>query len=560
MTRDARHGLILVGILFAWLLAVGSLVGPASSTETRYAEMGREMQVSGDWVIPMLDGAPLLEKPPFVYWANAAAYAVLGVSDLTARVPSVLAGLLVLLVVAFGAKRLSRDVAPTVEGPSTAGAAAAVVLGTMPAFLAQAYTISTDIWLVLMTTLAGLAWLESERTSGKPGLRWTLLLHAAFGVGMLVKGPLTIGLVLGPALVTAAIRRRASPLKPFVHPLGLLLFAAIAVPWYLVADARIPGLLKAFVDRRLLGGIGSSADFHPNPVWVVWLPLIGAFPWLALLPSSIMTLRKRGQWRDGPGLPLLLLALAAPLLFTVSRSRLVSYASPAFPWLALLVVLGRPRVEEEGTRPALLGARMLADAARGVAVTAAAALTWAVMNAKVSAPWAVAAGAVALVTLAIAFAPKSVATLASPARRAALSVAGLLVVAGFVLAADPLLVSAPKPLWTALDARRRPGEEVAAAMPYNGIWGLLPWYERANVLFFDYPTRPMLVDPVPYQPDLYLPKEKLLPWFRADARRWLLLRTKDREKYLADTPAYLVAIGASYEIVTNLPLDAGASR
>src|ERR1700753_3978361 len=53
--------------------------------EGRYAEIPREMAVTGDWVTPRLDGLKYFEKPPLQYWATAAAYSVFGFSEWTAR-------------------------------------------------------------------------------------------------------------------------------------------------------------------------------------------------------------------------------------------------------------------------------------------------------------------------------------------------------------------------------------------------------------------------------------------------------------------------------------------
>ena len=55
------------------LLTVGWL-GLISPTETRYAEIAREMVMNGDWLIPRIEGTPHLDKPPLAYWAFAAGH------------------------------------------------------------------------------------------------------------------------------------------------------------------------------------------------------------------------------------------------------------------------------------------------------------------------------------------------------------------------------------------------------------------------------------------------------------------------------------------------------
>ena len=48
--------------------------------EGRYAEVGRWMLSSGDWLTPRLDGVPFFHKPPLLYWLE-------GVSTCYNRVP-----------------------------------------------------------------------------------------------------------------------------------------------------------------------------------------------------------------------------------------------------------------------------------------------------------------------------------------------------------------------------------------------------------------------------------------------------------------------------------------
>ena len=49
--------------------------------EGRYAEIPREMVISGDWVTPRLNGFKYFEKPPFQYWATAIAFKAFGVHE-----------------------------------------------------------------------------------------------------------------------------------------------------------------------------------------------------------------------------------------------------------------------------------------------------------------------------------------------------------------------------------------------------------------------------------------------------------------------------------------------
>src|SRR5947209_17842055 len=71
--------------------------------EGRYAEIGREMLTSGDWVVPTLNGRPYLDKPPLFYWLLAGSFELFGVSARAARlVPALAALLTVLATFAFG--------------------------------------------------------------------------------------------------------------------------------------------------------------------------------------------------------------------------------------------------------------------------------------------------------------------------------------------------------------------------------------------------------------------------------------------------------------------------
>ena len=58
--------------------------------EGAYAEVAREMAVSGRLLTPRCNGVPYLEKPPLVYWLCAASFRAFGCTTFAGRLPVVL--------------------------------------------------------------------------------------------------------------------------------------------------------------------------------------------------------------------------------------------------------------------------------------------------------------------------------------------------------------------------------------------------------------------------------------------------------------------------------------
>ena len=62
------------------------------SDEGRYAEIAREMLVTGDWVTPRYNGYKYFEKPPLQVWATAVAFKAFGIGNWQARLWTALTG------------------------------------------------------------------------------------------------------------------------------------------------------------------------------------------------------------------------------------------------------------------------------------------------------------------------------------------------------------------------------------------------------------------------------------------------------------------------------------
>ena len=212
--------LALVLALLAFRLGAVPLVGP---DEPRYTRVAVEMHRAGEWVRPTLQGEPWLEKTPLFYWLAGGAFSVLGETEAAARVPSVLAALLLVGATAlFGARLYG----------SAAGLHAGFVAGTSLLPFAYARAASMDMLLAATVTVA--IGLLALRLLGIAGRLAIVAAAAAAGLATLAKGPL--GLLL-PILVVggyvvATREWRCRPRAP--RPAG---------------DRRVPGRGRPLVRR-----------------------------------------------------------------------------------------------------------------------------------------------------------------------------------------------------------------------------------------------------------------------------------------------------------------------
>ncbi|MBW8901927.1 MAG: glycosyltransferase family 39 protein, partial [Massilia sp.] len=175
----------------AWLCAldVRTLVPP---DEGRYAEMAREMFVSGDWITTRLNAIKYFEKPPLQTWMNALSFTLFGLGDWQARLWTGVAGLIGVGLTGLAAAKVFGQ---------RAGFYAALVLGSSFYWVACGQINSLDMGLSGMMTIALCALLIAQRDGAGEGERrnWMLVCWAGMALSVLSKGP--IGLLIPGAVL-----------------------------------------------------------------------------------------------------------------------------------------------------------------------------------------------------------------------------------------------------------------------------------------------------------------------------------------------------------------------
>lgn len=325
--------------------------------EIRQAEVARQMLATGQFVVPVLNGQPYLDKPPLLYWLLIGSYRLLGVGDVACRVLMGLCAWLTLVVVGGWLRRV----------PGAAGLAvwAVVVLALLPEFCYRARMLTMNGLLTLWTTaalacghLAGLAapsivsaslaspspapherqqQYRQQRRRQRQRLGWCALAGLCVGLGVLTKGPVAAVLV-GVPLAGCLRLGRGGWLT-----LGLTALA-VAGPWFVVVACREPGFAEYFLLFHNLQRFAAPFD-HAKPWWffLPWLAL-GTLPWTV---AAVGGWRAGGAWpttnATDAARPWLLAWLAAGwtvLFFSLAGSKRPGYILPALPPLAVALAPG----------------------------------------------------------------------------------------------------------------------------------------------------------------------------------------------------------------------------
>lgn len=317
--------LICVAIALIWFAGLGwrPLLSP---DEGRYAEIAREMAVSGDYVTPRLNGLKYFEKPPLHYWLTALAFKAFGVSDWLARAVAALYGIGVVVLVHIVLARL--------HGRDTARLGALLAAGTCW-IAAMGHFVSLDIGLAfwLTMTLGGLlAAIERVERPDLAAARWPdLWVWVGVAGAFLSKG--LIGLVIPGAAMFLCIvaTRRLSLLRALRWWPGALVAAALVLPWLVAVSIRNPGFLEFFFIHEHFQRFTSDVHRRVEPWWY-FIPvfLLGGLPWLGHWPAVW-----RARRRSAGDALLLLWCLFLFLFFSASGSKLPSYILPMFPALAI---------------------------------------------------------------------------------------------------------------------------------------------------------------------------------------------------------------------------------
>ncbi len=318
--------LVAAAVLFTAMLGGAELRGP----EWRWAVIADGMMRAQDYLHPYYFDDEYYDKPLGSFWLIVLAARVIGgLNEWSVRLPSVLAGLLVLwCTVRLGRERFT---------PAT-GLLAGCMLATCPFFAIWARTGTADM-LNVAGTVAAVTWYFERKQ--RPDFIFYFVLFAILAIASWMKGlvaPAIAFLVILPDLWREGNWR--AHLRPALAAAAVAAIVLYLTPFVLSAmtgDGKYESSGLGLVYRENILRFIAPFD-HEGPVYLYLLGLpLYLLPWGAFLPFAIW--RTARDWkRLAPASRWVAYACLLVFLFlSATGSRRSHYVLPLLPFAVLLV-------------------------------------------------------------------------------------------------------------------------------------------------------------------------------------------------------------------------------
>ncbi|MBW4631337.1 MAG: glycosyltransferase family 39 protein [Iphinoe sp. HA4291-MV1] len=292
--------------------------------EGLYAWRSRFMIETGDWIHPWTTPH---HKTPGPYWLIASCYTLFGVSEASGRLPSMITGILSVLLV--------YEIGKIILGKKLAWLAAAI-LSVEFLWLQYCRLGTPDVPVVFLVLLAIWSLLKAE-LHPKNLFAWCFIAGFSFGLGFLIRSFMVFVpmIALLPYLIWEHRRHHhlANPMLYFGFVVGLIpTFIWLWLSWLRYGNASF-GQLINFVLK-----LGSGERGHNGLEFYFWNLPIKAFPWLffSLLGLFLLIRRPLGRYQ--------LVLVGYPLILFAELSffstRLSHYSLFLYPFIALLAAVG----------------------------------------------------------------------------------------------------------------------------------------------------------------------------------------------------------------------------
>ncbi|API87272.1 ArnT family glycosyltransferase [Francisella uliginis] len=314
--------------------------------EGRYPEIAREMLSTGNWVTPLINGVPFLDKPPLYYWMEATSMHFFGINAWAIRLPQALLGILgCISIYSFGRYFYSRF----------AGVLASFILAANVLYFFESHYANMDLIVANLLWIAFFLCLVSLK---QPiGNKKRFFMYAAYFVSalaFLTKGLMAIAFPCMTVFVWMLVTNNWHRIKELYIPTGAIIFVIIITPWLVLAQQQNPDFLYFFFYfQQFYRFVGHGFNNAIGP-WFYFVIILAVF-----LPFSILLLNRlpkgfktiwQNRKKDYTTFLIALWCLLILIFFSIPSSKIVSYILPIFGPLSLLMALSFEKIIKDNDK------------------------------------------------------------------------------------------------------------------------------------------------------------------------------------------------------------------
>ncbi len=318
---------------FLIILAILTLFVPLSLAplfnldEGAFSEATREMLQSGNYITTYLDGNLRFDKPILIYWLQAFSVKIFGLNEFALRFPSALAGAFWALAIWSFTKRYFSE--------RSAFFATLFMLSSLQINIITKAAIADSLLNLFIATSIFLAWVFIQKREKK----YLYLTFALIAFGTLTKGPVAIMIPLVVITIYLLIKKEyLFLLKSLFNPIGILIFLAIAAPWYILEYLdQGQKFIDGFFLKHNLERFSSTLESHRGSLFY-YIPviLIGFLPFTTILVATLK--RIKSLFKDDLQLFLTIWAIFVILFFSFSGTKLPHYV--IYGYTPLFILMG----------------------------------------------------------------------------------------------------------------------------------------------------------------------------------------------------------------------------
>ncbi len=278
---------VVVIIIFFVNLGAGGL---PSAQEGRAGIVARNMLETGNWEHIVYYGAITTEKPILCYWFYALSGLILGgINEFSVRVPSALAAIITVIISCHMAFRIYGRKTAILSG---------YILSTMTLFVNLGHIARIDIVLcAFYTALMSLMYFGYFKDFKANKLLY--IFYPLLGLSILVKGPLSAGLIGITVILIVAIKRNPKIIWDMKPIYGVIVVLLIAAPWFIIENMRTNGAFSwdFFVNQNISRFTGIDMTYRDGkrgPIFF-YLPklFVSALPWAIFIPFALVNYFKK---------------------------------------------------------------------------------------------------------------------------------------------------------------------------------------------------------------------------------------------------------------------------